>query len=656
MTNKLSINDVKLLYQRAIFVLVTQETRDVRDNLINGSLAIDLEQFSFNNGTKLTNEQVSSVVLAVNNARKQFHQKFEEDWVNEEGTRHLKLFDKFFQHISASANIDRANFAFNRPTCGVAESFVAAAQEYTNRCRSEGREVNYITLDVNNINPQDIKLGAYNGAFVVITDPNSPNLNAILSKVDELCPDAEVVIDISELPIDGQDNKLNLNHKCVKKLFFSVNHHLGLDGDYIGLFLQNTMGLDKAKASNAFPPFFGHQWFMNYSSVIEGEGLLEAIISGEHGTSPEQLQKAVKNKLWDGNLAQKLNELEIFSPEELFRITQIIADARQEIFTSRKDVAGETKRALDTWEYWTKDTIKLDTNKLVHSYITNGASEGIRNVINEFGIKSSDPVVCTFSADYEGFKAYAHAAHVTTKEFNRNNWHEMIADMAKESEAKQIKFCFTQPSSIDGKVWPEFDEFMKELSAKAPKVEVMLDLTYIGCSFKEFRVDTSYPVIKDVVFSLSKPAGMYYDRIGGIFTAFEYPQLEVNARDMNPDSALYAREFMERFSVRQRPLKYKPVHDAAAGDFNRTIKLLARDDVGTFKMPELAPSDVIGIASATQISTIPSPMEQHYTRHAESGEAVVIRANSTPAITMALNGDLAQRTAAKITYSTTLVR
>ena len=679
---------VRALYQKTIFVPNVPETRDIRNHVIDRNAVKALIDSSFNRET---------VLNAVARARFDFHHDVEEDWiecgVNTEG--YLRPIDthfddsrrEFLNYLGKGFRFDPNNFAFYRPTCGSTEAQTASLHEFINRrrCADSAERPLVIACRDGHIANLAKKL--------IVADvkeyDNPCDINAILLEFKERCVkiclsyplediDDETFENLLEC-LDAQENvevlldvtgftpgsNIALKHSCIKDVTFSLDSHLGLDTDYMGFYLHSTFGLNKrltsgeideptfAKEKNAvFSPLYGHMWFMNLHSMREATGLLKEL--NDETLLPHDAEKSiesksrVKNALWDGNLKYCLSQ-EGFSDEEVTEIVCALHNARADIIWQSLETRMQNAvKLIDTWFDWAKDTVMPDRSSFMYAYPTNGASESIRTVINDFGIGAKrHPLVCTFNAEYEGFSAYAKAAHIEVRQLNRGkteqDWRDVIDKISELSRTRDVLFGVTQPSSLNGCIWSEFNAFMQELSDRAPSISVMLDITYLGCTAERIpRILTDFAVVKNIAFSLSKPGGMYYDRIGGLLSKHARPSLEANARHLNPDSVLYGIQWMKDYAAGEIPGKYRQVTEKLTEQLNALLKTLARK-YPELTMPVMRTSDVMGIVYG-EPSKNPSELERYYTRYSAEGIPLLVRMNTTPSLAVAVGNDIAPDT------------
>lgn len=270
----------------------------------------------------------------------------------------------------------------------------------------------------------------------------------------------------------------------------------------------------------------------------------------------------------------------------------------REAWTQKQDTVHES--FFETWLQWTSPIVQLDAAAFGFTYPTSGASEAIREAIYAFGARSRQrsytPTIHLFDGEYEGFSAYAAAVGIDVKSHNRTDWSGAIDQMNPHDQ-----FYVSQPSAVDGMIWQHFDEFALEMGSRRPHAELMLDLTYVGCVSRDFKVIADHRNVSVVFFSLSKPAGVYYHRIGGMMSRHEYPGLFGNKWFKNLTSLRIGTEFMERYGVHQLPRKYRPIQERVIGEINRQLGLV------------FEPADVLLLATGTP-SKEPTALESFLLR------------------------------------------
>lgn len=292
-----------------------------------------------------------------------------------------------------------------------------------------------------------------------------------------------------------------------------------------------------------------------------------------------------------------------------------IHDMYRGAWTKKQDNAH--REFIETWKQWSAPVMKFDHAAFPHFYPTAGASEALREAVYACLHKRNPgddiPAIHIFNGEYEGYGAYAQAAGIRVIVHDRGNWAETLGKIGPND-----RFFISQPSAIDGNVWKGFDDFVAALNVEQPKARVVLDITYVGAVARPFTVEAFSPNVRDIVFSLSKPMGVYYHRIGGMLSRDEYPGLWGNMWFKNLLSLRLGTELMKRHGVFDLPKKYKPVQDWAAQ--------LAGAKLGL----ELAPSDVFLLATAKP-SENPGDIEKFLAR------AGTARVCLTPTIAEVMN-------------------
>ena len=245
------------------------------------------------------------------------------------------------------------------------------------------------------------------------------------------------------------------------------------------------------------------------------------------------------------------------------------------------------ERFLDRWLDWRRDAVILDTAAFPHRYATAGSSEVIRESIAQFAIDrriaGREPVIHVFDGEYEGYGAYADAYHVRMVRHDRAAWRESLGRLSPDSVRGDL-VLLSEPSAIDGNIWPDFATFIAHLERALPTVRIAVDLTYVGTVAREYMIDVTSPLIDTVFFSLSKVFGVYYHRVGGVLSRAVLPGLVGNRWFKNTFSLELGQALLSSLSVRAIPLAYRAVQERAAGEAGAAL------GVG------LTPSDAILVA------------------------------------------------------------
>ena len=256
----------------------------------------------------------------------------------------------------------------------------------------------------------------------------------------------------------------------------------------------------------------------------------------------------------------------------------------REAWTAKQDAYHE--HFFDTWHAWSQKVVDLDRTAWTFAYPTAGASEPIRHLIYDLAARTKgEGRVHVFKGEYEGYKAMTEAAGLDLIEHDRemDAIDENIADLIVQIRDGDL-FFISQPSAIDGNVWKGFNDFAKAM----PRESLVADVTYVG-SIPSRAIDERFNLnahsIRNVVFSLSKPFGCYYDRIGGVFCRQEDSGLFGNKWFKNLTSIALGTRLMRDHSVFDIPNRMQDLQRQAASEISNTLGIT------------LAPSDVILLAT-----------------------------------------------------------
>jgi hypothetical protein len=114
------------------------------------------------------------------------------------------------------------------------------------------------------------------------------------------------------------------------------------------------------------------------------------------------------------------------------------------------------------------------------------------------------------------------------------------------------------------------------LLAEASAPRVLLDVTYVGSIAEppSMRIAADSPSVQALAFSLSKPFGVYYDRIGGVLCRQAMPSLFGNQWFKNLTSLQLGQTLLDRHDVFDLPRRYRPIQREAAARVGRNLGLL----------------------------------------------------------------------------------
>jgi hypothetical protein len=247
---------------------------------------------------------------------------------------------------------------------------------------------------------------------------------------------------------------------------------------------------------------------------------------------------------------------------------------------------------IERWMAWAAPLVTIDAAGFPWRYPTAGGSEALFHVIAAYGNRARaerfNPEVHVFAGEYEGYKAYAEACGIAVIEHPRADWQALGRTLPETA-----LFCLSQPSAIDGNVWREANDFLTLLAAASVKPRVLLDVTYVGAIAEApaARIAADSPAVQDLAFSLSKPFGVYYDRIGGVLCRNAMPSLFGNQWFKNLTSLQLGQALLDRHDVFDLPRRYKQVQREAAARVGRRLGLT------------LSPCDVSVLAQANTEAT-----------------------------------------------------
>lgn len=290
----------------------------------------------------------------------------------------------------------------------------------------------------------------------------------------------------------------------------------------------------------------------------------------------------------------------------------------REAWTQKQDTLHE--EFFDLWKVWSAPIVKLSSVDFPYVYTTAGASEALREAIHEYGararVEGFAPTVHVFEAEYEGFTAYAQAAGIRVVAHPRSDWRAAVTKIGPRDQ-----FYLSHPSAIDGNVWTDYPAFAAALYAAQPTAQLMLDLTYVGCVARAFSVDATFPNIQAIFFSLSKPLGAYYHRIGGMLSRTAYAGLFGNKWFKNLLSLRLGALMMKTYGVYDLPRKYSLIGQ-------RPALHVAEQKLGL----QLQASDVFMLATAT-----PSEAMTDLELYLQRSRGTALRVCLTPTLARLIN-------------------
>lgn len=162
------------------------------------------------------------------------------------------------------------------------------------------------------------------------------------------------------------------------------------------------------------------------------------------------------------------------------------------------------KHFAEKWRAWVAPSV--DLSAFPFAYVGSGSSELIRELAYRAVRTSPQFSVQARPGEYEGWRYYVESAGGTVRS-------------AYNADHREIMYV-SNPSAVNGN-W--MDETHLDMFCKTR--DVILDMAYINTAANR-QVDVS--LCKAVIFSASKSLGMFYHRVGIVFTKEPMPSLEGN--------------------------------------------------------------------------------------------------------------------------------
>jgi hypothetical protein len=221
-------------------------------------------------------------------------------------------------------------------------------------------------------------------------------------------------------------------------------------------------------------------------------------------------------------------------------------------YTGRQDPMH--RGFLARWRAWVAEAGVALGDGYAHEYPTAGANEAIHALMAQHATHGARRIH-VFRGEYEGYTHLAAALglEVVTHARHARAWHHTLAAQAKAGD----RFWLSHPSAIDGNVWPDFAHFVETLPRVAPDLRLIVDLTYVGAVPRLPPIDVTHPMIEALLFSLSKPFGVYYHRIGGLVARAEVPSLRGHHWFKNIFSVILGERLLTAHSARDLPSRYE---------------------------------------------------------------------------------------------------
>lgn len=190
-------------------------------------------------------------------------------------------------------------------------------------------------------------------------------------------------------------------------------------------------------------------------------------------------------------------------------------------------------------------------------YFTNGASEGIFHLLVQ--AKKEGEIIYVFKGEYEGYKAYGENIGLEVREVDIDE---------DPTKLEPGTWFISNPSARDGNILD--NKIVNNICDAGHKV--VLDCTYVGLT-KPHKFDVSHENIIAVLFSLSKPCGVYYYRLGFAFTRKPVSTLMPNKWFKNIFSIILADKIISTFEPSYFYTQYKHLQEKIIRKLNKENSL-----------------------------------------------------------------------------------
>lgn len=224
--------------------------------------------------------------------------------------------------------------------------------------------------------------------------------------------------------------------------------------------------------------------------------------------------------------------------------TDAMMALHRDAHTKKQD--GLHEPFFEAWQRFSQSALTWNPDQFPEHYPVNGSSEAIREIIRQATWKHQDLVV--FDGDYEGYEVMATMQGTRIHRVSRSLWREVLTHWRYHGvpwRGRGAQWWVSQPSALDGNVWPDFEEWLEAMASWTDSCQVWVDLTYVGRARLARPIDLTSPCVAGVVFSLSKVMGAYYRRIGGCFSRDPLPGLWGNRWFKNLDSLYLGQRWLE---------------------------------------------------------------------------------------------------------------
>lgn len=187
-------------------------------------------------------------------------------------------------------------------------------------------------------------------------------------------------------------------------------------------------------------------------------------------------------------------------------------------------------------------------------YPTAGSEEGIREYLTHLRNLGVDSIY-VWAGDYEGYREVAKTRGFQVKE---------IAFTQDPADLPPGHWFLSNPSARNGQLLPE----ARVRAVLNAGHKVFYDLSYLS-STAPHVYDLSHPHIDAAAISFSKPFGLFYYRIGFLFSRAPVPVLYANKWFKNVFGLLIADRVLAELDLPALAARYKQVQAAIVQELNR---------------------------------------------------------------------------------------
>ncbi len=263
----------------------------------------------------------------------------------------------------------------------------------------------------------------------------------------------------------------------------------------------------------------------------------------------------------------------------------------------------EHNRFVNAYREWAKPVLQ-GLDEFAYAHPAAGSAEAIKDTLSVLHGNNPQARLHMFDGDYEGVVAYASAMNFQVIKHARTE--AGIRDIAKQIKPGDVWYI-SEPSALDGNIWSGYDSFMK--TTQDLDLKVLVDTAYVGTIARDYKIRVDYPHIAGVFFSLSKPFGVYYQRIGGVFVKSPNKLLQGNVWTKNLIGLRVGEALMKAHDVFDIARTYRWAQTAAIQEFNKLTGI------------GILPSDVITVGYLPQekVKEVPKEFQNLFRGHCTHG-------------------------------------